>query len=193
MKHHLIGLTCLMLMISAKVFAVQCNEKSQAFIDEGDTYFNIDKASLLTASQSKHIQNIFKKFMKRVEGKKLFTECVIEDAKSIPQTKKYKIKGRMKSAFDGGYSLEFTEELLSRNFYHERLNTYFNPGQYVLIKNLTPNGFELTAKYKKVQGFRRTVHIEENTVFTVVDNALLINSVSYVNGYFGSETIIRIK
>ena len=141
----------------------------------------------------KNIHKIFKKFLKRVEGKKLLTECIFEDGRTTTQIKKYKIKGRMKEGWDGGYSLEHTEELVSNRYIVEKLNTYFRPGTYFLVKNITSSGFELTTKYNMSQGRGGRMHVEKHSIFTVIDKTLLINSVSYVNGYFGSTSIMRIK
>jgi len=194
MKHHLIGLTCIMLLISAKAFAVQCNEKSQAFISEGDAYYDTNSAPELTKEEKNKIVALFNLKTNRLRGGGVSSDCTLPENESKKISTRLNASGVLNISSNGEVHIDLeVEKIAKKETTLERL-VFFSKSAYSEILNLTDSSVVVRTKYRNKSGAHGGVYlVEEITAITVSETGVDINLNRYINGFYTNDRSLRLK
>ncbi len=183
-------------LYSHNVMAASCDEKSPAYVAQGDKYFDIENVAKITEKQKKAIKKIFSRVKTNLKGKGNTAVCFVgENGKLDKQLEPEKYKAKFSVQADGVISLSIDAEKLKQRVTYNETFTFFNTYSMFVIKKITDNSVEAVSKYrisrsaKGAGGKKITKSIlrEEIVKLTSHGKGFKIKSTTYVNGYFSNE------
>ncbi len=181
---------------SFNVMAANCDEKSPAYVEQGDKYFDIEEVAGITDKQKKSIKKIFSSVKLKLKGKGSTSVCFVgENGKLDKQTEPEKYEAEFSLQPDSAISLSIDAEKLKQRVTYNETLIFFDAGSMFVIKKITGNSVEAVSKHRiPVGGARKagggvanSVLREEMVKLTVHGKGLEIKSTVFVNGYFAEE------
>lgn len=183
------GLMSLLIVPIASLFsfsalAINCNEASPNFIEEGEAYYDIYGAGQLTEKQKKRIKKLASRIAGRWAGTASKTHCVANKIETLD----YKLKAEVEQLSDG--KLVFTINSLetqSKTLRDETFRFLGSRNNYHITK-LTDETLVLYVKYRRPNATRKTtIFVEEIVEIVVAKKSLQFNKTQYLNGHFAEE------
>ena len=194
MKYRLISLTFLMLMMSAKVFAVQCNEKSEGFIAEGDAYYDVKPASELTKNEKKKILALFDFKNNRLRGSGASSECTLPESESKKISTRLNASARLNVLSNGEVNIELEVEKVGKKETGLERLVYFSENSHFDVLHISDSSVVVRTKYRNKNGAQGGAHlVEEITAITVSATGIDINLNRYINGFYTNDRSLRLK
>lgn len=187
----------LLSLFSLDAVAVDCDDKSPAYIKNGEKYFDIDTNPDFTKDQISSIRKIFKMIKKsRLTGDMTIRECMTDNDITTRINHTYNIKAEYQSDDVGLPNIIMhLHETLSNTESDETFSP-FDRGDNIKIEEIKDNVIMFSQKHRKTFYYKyhtRTNLIEDISAIRVDKNKIEYFKLRYLNGYFGSETHMLLK
>lgn len=179
----------ILLVATANVSAINCNDPSPNLAIEGDRYYDINEVEPLSPQQKQILQNMFSSFAgKRLEGYGSFTECTGPESNSKKVTKKESISAEINQTSDGNLVFSIDSLSADRNTtYHETVSYFDSQNQY-RINTLTDNVLNISYKLRV-----KKILTEEITEISVNGRNIIITVTRYLGGYFAMQQVRKLS
>jgi len=188
-RGYLIGVFSVVLVVlSIKANAVECNEESPYLKIEGDDYYQMLKTPDLSRQKKALIRKIFSPLRKAMKG------SVVEIVCSQPEHLAKKIVKRKKVAADVSYfssgdvaiQLEVEDEEAKTSTLG--VLTFFNKNVSHRVLGITESEVTVLSKVRKTNGRKGGSHLVEEIAHIAVSKWRVdIEIVRYINGYFSES------
>jgi len=180
--------TSLLIAVSFNAFAFDCNEKSPAFIKEGDKYFNITNAKSLTKKQKANVTRIFSPLKKRLKGKGVVTTCIEQEGQTTKVESNEKLSADVKFLSNGQLDIQLEAyDKENKNSSTISLNYFGDNGYHSLLKQ-TRKSFGFIYKIRTSVRGRPAALNEKLITLSVNRGVLTIETHDFFNGYFSYST-----
>ena len=186
----------LLASVSFNAFSFSCNEKSPAFIKEGDKYFNLSNTTQLTPlteKQKKSVKRVFSPLKKRLKGKGTVFDCIEENGKIKEERSTERLSAEVDFQPSGQLDIQLeVYRKKDKTVFIESQKYFANEGFNSLIKQ-TRKSFSFNYKTRNLIGRGVGGFNEKFITLSVNGGVLTIETYSFYNGYFthSSKRVLR--
>ena len=166
--------------------AQTCDTQSPEKIKLGDeAYFEVQEGELLTDTQKRKIEKIFKKMDRRISGVATEAYCFSQD--NTVKHKQHKIKnGEVALLSDDILEMKFDIFDIENSVSKADEFKLFGHLSVDTVKSLTDDSLTVFSRYRQ-QGWGGSHMFERTLTFSTNDKYMTIESLTYINGYYSNS------
>ena len=175
------------LFFSFNAYALNCDSQSPDYIKLGEKkYFDTKTGDSLTSSQQGKIKKLFKKINRRINGRATENYCFSPD--NTVKVVKHKISnGKINLTPDGQLEFIFDIDNLKTGVNTGSSLKFFDKLSVDELIDLTTYNLTIKTKHRKKGSVNSSYIYDRLLSFSILNNRLEINSVTYINGYYSDS------